>query len=121
MEAWIHFNESVRNSAWISGGQAHVHLLDSISSGLWSYPIVDSQSVNILMSITALRFILKIFISAVSVCCMLPRLSCLLTRHNDVMDAGKNNRLYALGTDMDRALYCVSLTHDKGYVSRTNM
>ena len=27
---------------------------------------------------------------------------CLLTCHNDVIDAGHNNRLFALGTDMDR-------------------
>jgi hypothetical protein len=47
---------------------------------------------------------LTFFISAVSVYCMLPRLSCLLTCHNDVINAGQNNRLFAAGTDMDRAL-----------------
>ena len=33
---------------------------------------------------------------------MLPRLSRFLTCHNDVIDAGHNNRLFASGTDMDR-------------------
>ena len=88
--------------------KVHVHLLDSISSGLWSSAIVDSQSFNILMSLSLLRFALTFFISAVSVCCMFPRLSCLLTRHNDVIDAGQNNRLFALGTDMDRTLLSLS-------------
>ena len=37
-------------------------------------------------------------LSAVSVCCMLPRLSCLLMYHNDVIDAGHNNRLFGPGT-----------------------
>ena len=40
--------------------------------------------------------------SPVSVCCMVPRLSCLLTCHNNVIDAGQTNRLFAPGTDMDR-------------------
>ena len=57
-----------------------------IFSGLQSSPTVDSQSLNILMSLSVLHFVLTV-ISAVSVCCMLPRLSCLLTRHNDVIDA----------------------------------
>ena len=39
---------------------------------------------------------------------MLPRLSCLLTCHNDVIDAGQNNRLFATGTDMDRTLLRLS-------------
>ena len=33
---------------------------------------------------------------------MLPRLSRFLTCHNDVINAGQNNRLFAPGTDMDR-------------------
>jgi hypothetical protein len=57
-----------------------------IFSGLQSSPTVDSQSLNILMSLSVLHFVLTI-ISAVSVCCLLPCLSCLLTRHNDVIDA----------------------------------
>jgi hypothetical protein len=36
----------------------------------------------------------------VTVCCMLPRMSCLLTCHNDAIDAVQNNRLFAPGTDM---------------------
>jgi hypothetical protein len=47
-------------------------------------------------------------ISAASVCCMLPRLSCLLTCHNDVIDAGQANRLFAPDTDMDRAILRLS-------------
>ena len=43
---------------------------------------------------------------------MLPRLSCLLkkmlTYHKDVIAAGQNNRLFAPGTDMDRALLRLS-------------
>jgi hypothetical protein len=39
-----------------------------------------------------------------TVYCMLPHLSCLLMCHNDVINAGQNNRLFAVGTDMDRAL-----------------
>ena len=53
---------------------------------------------------------------------MLPRLSCLLTCLNDVIDAGQNNRLFATGTDMDRAL--LRLLHmQKGtyIVLRTHM
>jgi hypothetical protein len=75
-----------------------------ISSGLQGSPTVDSQSLNILMSLSVLRFALTFFISAVTVCCMLPRLSCLLTCHNIVIDAEQHNRLFALGSDMDRAL-----------------
>ena len=33
---------------------------------------------------------------------MLPRLLHFLTCHNDVINAGQNNWLFALGTDMDR-------------------
>jgi hypothetical protein len=36
----------------------------------------------------------------VTVCCMFPRMSCLLTCHNDAIDAVQNNRLFAPGTDM---------------------
>ena len=54
------------------------------------------------MSLSILRFFGTFFTSAVSVCCMVPRLSCLLTCHNNVIDAGQNNRLFAPGTDMDR-------------------
>jgi len=60
------------------------------------------------MSLSVLRFVLTFFISTVSVCCMLPRLSCLLTCHNDVIDAWQNNLLFAPGTDMDRALLRLS-------------
>ena len=79
-----------------------------ISSGLWSSLSVDSESLNILMSLSVLRFALTFFISAVSVCCLLPRLQCLLTCYNNVIDAGQNNRLFAPGTDMDRALLRLS-------------
>jgi len=79
-----------------------------ISLGLRSSPTVDSQPLNILMSLSVLHFVLTFFISAVSVCCMLPRLSCLLMCHNDVIDAGQNNLLFAPGTDMDRALLRLS-------------
>ena len=79
-----------------------------ISSGLRSSPTVDSQSLNIFMWLSVLRFALIFFISALSVCWMLPRLSCLLTCHNDVIDTGHNNRLFAPGTDMDRALLRLS-------------
>ena len=74
----------------------------------WSAkPAITSNC--ILMSLSALRFLMTFFIVAVSVCCMLPRLSCLLTCHNDVIDAGQNNRLYApSGTDMDRAFLRLS-------------
>jgi len=46
---------------------------------------------------------------------MLPRLSCLLTCHNDVTDAGQNNRLFASGTDMDQALLRLSHMHKGTY------
>ena len=75
-----------------------------ISSGLRGSPTVDSKSLNIRTSLSGLRFVLTFFISAVVVCCMLPRLSCVLTRHNDVIDTGQHNRLFALSTDMGRAL-----------------
>jgi hypothetical protein len=45
---------------------------------------------------------------------MLPRLSRLLTCHNDVIDAGKNNGLFAEGTDMDRALFIIDHICKKG-------
>ena len=35
---------------------------------------------------------------------MLPRMPCLLTCHNDIFDARRNNRLFAPGTDMDPVL-----------------
>ena len=80
-----------------------------ISSGLRSSPTFDSQSLNILfISLSVLRFVLTFFISPVSICCMLLRLSCLLTRHNDVIDAGQHNRLFSPGTDMDRKLLRLS-------------
>ena len=63
---------------------------------------------NILMSLSVLSFVLTFFISAVSVCCMLLHLLCLLTCHNDVIDAGQNNRLFASRTDMDRAFLRLS-------------
>jgi hypothetical protein len=71
----------------------------SISSGLRSSLTVDGQSLHILMSLSVLRFALTFFISAVAVCCMLLRLSCLLTCHN---------RLFAPGTDIYRALLRLS-------------
>ena len=101
MEAWIHFNESVRNPVFIlcvlkkNLGRCMFLTLTPISLGLRSSPTVGRQSMNILMSLSALHFLLTFFIAAVSVCCMLPRLSCLLTCHNDVIDAEQNNRLYA--------------------------
>ena len=110
MEAWIHFNESDRNPVWISCALKKnlprcIYISSTpISLGLRSSPTVDSPPLNILMSLSVLRFVLTFFISAVSVYCMLPRLSCLLTCHNDVINAGQNNRLFAAGTDMDRAL-----------------
>ena len=39
---------------------------------------------------------------------LLPRLSHLLACHNDVIDAEPNNRVFALGSDMDRALLRLS-------------
>ena len=56
------------------------------------------------MSLPVLHFVLTFLICTATVCCMLPRLSCLLTCLNDVIDAGQNNRLFATGTDMDRTL-----------------
>ena len=81
--------------------QVLVHLLDSNILGITEF---SHQSVNILMSLSVLRFALTFFISVVSVCCILPHLSCLLACHYDVIDAGHNNRLFAPGTDMNRAL-----------------
>jgi len=114
MEAWIHFNESVRNPVLISCvlkknlGRCMFLTSTPMSLGLRSSPTVGRQSMNIFMSLSALHFLLTFFIAAVSVCCMLPRLSCLLTCHNDVIDAGQNNRLFAPGTDMDRAFLHLS-------------
>ena len=73
--------------------QVLVHLLDSNILGITEF---SHQSVNILMSLSVLRFALTFFISVVSVCCLLPHLSCLLACHYDVIDAGHNNRLFAL-------------------------
>ena len=114
MEAWIYFNESVRNtvrtSCTLNKYLAMYMFITSapISSGFRSSLTVDSQSLNILMSLSILRFVFTFFICAVSVCCLLPRLSCLLTRHNDVIDAGQNSRLFAPGTCMDRTLLPLS-------------
>jgi len=48
---------------------------------------------------------------------MRSRLSYLLTCHNDVIDAGKTNRLIASGTYMDRALLRLShMQKDTYYV-----
>jgi len=85
--------------------QVLVHLLDSNILGITEF---SHQSVNILMSLSVLRFALTFFISVVSVCCILPHLSWLLACHYDVIDAGHNNRLFAPGTDMDRALLRLS-------------
>ena len=98
MEAWMHFNESVRNPVWIScvlkKKSSRCMFISStpISSGLRSSPTVDSQSLNILMSMSVLSFVSTFFISAVLVCCMLLHLLCLLTCLNDVIDAGQNNQ-----------------------------
>ena len=81
-----------------------------ISSGLRSSPSVDSQSLN--MSLSVLHFVLTFFISAVSVCCMLPRLSCILTSHNDIIDCPVH--WYGLGTSL-----CI--THTKRYVLCTDI
>ena len=87
----MHFNELVRNPALISCALKAILpgacSITTSTSGLRGYPTVDRQSMNILKSLSVLRFSLTFFISAVSVCCMLPRLSYLLTRHNDVIDA----------------------------------
>ena len=94
--------------------QVLVHLLDSNILGITEF---SHQSVNILMSLSVLRFALTFFISVVSVCCLLPHLSCLLACHYDVIDAGHNNRLFAPGTDMNRALLRLShIQKDTFYV-----
>ena len=73
MEAWIHFNESVRNPVWIScelkKKSSRCMFISStpISSGLRISPTVDSKSLNILMSLSVLRFALTFLISAVLV------------------------------------------------------
>ena len=79
-----------------------------IYSGSRCSPTVDSQSLNILMSLSVLRFALTFFISAVQVFSMLPRLSCLLTCHNDVIDVGQNNRLFSPSNDMYQELLRLS-------------
>jgi hypothetical protein len=94
--------------------QVLVHLLDSNILRITEF---SHQSVNILMSLSVLRFALTFFISVVSVCCILPHLSCLLACHYDVIDAGHNNRLFAPGTYMDRALLRLShIQKDTFYV-----
>jgi hypothetical protein len=94
--------------------QVLVHLLDSNILGITEF---SHQSVNFLMSLSVLRFALTFFISVVSVCCILPHLSCLLACHYDVIDAGHNNRLFAPGTDMNRALLRLShIQKDTFYV-----
>ena len=114
MEAWIHFTESVRNPVQISctlkKNLVRCMFISStpISSGLRGSPTVDSPSLNILMSLLLLCFVLIFFISAVSICCVLPRLSYLFTYHNDIIDAGQNKRLFAPSTDMDCALLHIS-------------
>jgi hypothetical protein len=103
MEAWIHFTESVRNPVWIScalkTNLVRCMFISStpISLGLQGSPTVDSPSLNIIMSLLVLRFVLTFFISAASICCMLPRLSYLQMHHDDVIDAGQDNRLFSPG------------------------
>ena len=53
-------------------------------------------------------------IEVLHLCRMLARLSRLLTCHNDVIDAGQNNGLFAPGTDMDRALLFIYHICEKG-------
>ena len=87
-----------------------------IYSGLRSSSSVDSQSLNILMPLSVLCCALTFFISAVSVCCMLPRLS-LLMYYNCVIHAGQNNRLFVPDTEMYRALLRLShMQKDTFYV-----
>ena len=50
---------------------------------------------------------------------MLPRLSCLITCHNDVIDAVQNNRLFAPGTDMDWAFLRLSHMQTDTYYVQT--
>ena len=71
-----------------------------ISSGLRSSPTVKSQSLNILMSLSFTFFIYILHLCRIDLW-MLHRLSRFLTCHNDVIDAGHNNRLSAPGTYMD--------------------
>ena len=80
----------------------------TISSGLRSSPTVDRQSLNIFVT---LRFTFCFEILHLCCICLLyvPRLSYLLMCHNDGIDTGQNNRLFAPGIDMDRAL--LRLTH----------
>jgi len=68
---------------------------------------------GIFMSLSVLRFVLIFFISIVSVCFMLPRLSCLLKKKclritTTSSTQGKTTQLFAPGTDMDRALLRLS-------------
>jgi hypothetical protein len=99
MGAWIPFNESVRNHVCISCALKKI-LPGACSSPRLHYlqdygvlPLSIANSFNILMPLSVLRFALTFFISAVLVCYMLPRLSRLLTYHNDVIDAGQTNWL----------------------------
>jgi hypothetical protein len=48
--------------------KVHVHLLDSNIFGLRSAPNIESQSLNMLMSLSVLHFLLTFFIFAVSIC-----------------------------------------------------
>jgi hypothetical protein len=89
-----------------------------ISSGLRSSPTVESQSLKIIIPLSVYGFhwdsssLPYRFV-------MPPRLSRFLTCHNDVIDAGQNNRLFSPCTDMDRER--LRLSHAKRNVLRTNM
>jgi hypothetical protein len=120
MDAWIHFNEQVRNPVWISCAlkanlpRCMYIFSTPISSGLLCSSTVDSQSLNNLMSF---QFYVLYWHSSSLLyrfLCMLLRPSCLLACHNDgfwlplwylqtgLIDAGKNKWLFAPISDMDR-------------------
>ena len=131
MDAWIHFNEQVRNPVWIScvlkaNLPRCMYIFSTpISSGLLCSSTVDSQSLNNLMSF---QFYVLYWHSSSLLyrfLCMLLRLSCLLACHNDgfwlplwylqtgLIDAGKHKRLFAPISDMDRLLFRLYHTCNK--------
>ena len=88
-----------------------------ISSGLRSSHTVESHSLNILIPLSVLRFSLRFFISAVSVC----DVSSSVTFSYVIMTSLTPGKITVIssGTDMDRER--LRLSHAKRNVLRTNM
>ena len=100
--------------------QEHVHLLNSNIFGIMEFSHCWIEILEYSYVTLCFTFCIDIlYICRISLW-MLARLSRSLTCHNEVINEGQNKQLFALGTDMDRALLCF-VTHAKRYILRTNM